>query len=275
MVKQNLFSLEGKIFIITGAIGLMGKQHAHAIALFGGTPILIDIDKKALKEFEKVINDKYKVDTTGYVVDITSESKVQKNCNSILKKYKKIDGLINNAANNPKVEKGNMGLTSRLEYFRIENWNNDISVGLTGAFICSKYYGHAISKNKNGGVILNISSDLGLISPDQRLYEIEGLEMNKQPVKPISYSVIKSGLIGLTKYLATYWPGKIRCNAICPGGIEFGQPKHFLEKIEKLIPVGRMAKIDDYQGAVVFILSDASSYMNGAIIPIDGGRTTW
>ena len=267
MVKQNLFSLKGKIFIITGAIGLMGKQHAHAIALFGVTPILIDIDKKALKEFAKVINDKYKVDTTGYLVDITSESNVQKNCNSILKKYKKIDGLINNAANNPKVEKGNMGLTSRLEYFSIENWNNDISVGLTGAFICAKYYGHAISKNKNGGVILNISSDLGLISPDQRLYA------GKQK-KPVTYSVIKTGIIGLTKYLASYWGHLgVRVNSLSPGGIYNNQDTKFVKRISKLIPLNRMLQKEELKGSIQFLCSDASSYLNGHNLVLDGGRS--
>jgi len=275
MKINKLFSLEKKIVIITGATGLMGKQHAHAIAAYGGIPILIDINKKALKDFSKVINEMYNINTTGYVVNITNEESVKKNCKIIIKKYKKIDALINNAANNPKVENNSLTNSSRLENFTLHRWNEDLSVGLTGSFLCAKFYGNEISKNIDGGVIVNISSDLGLISPDQRLYLIDGLAEQVQPVKPVSYSVIKAGLIGLTKYLATYWPEKVRCNAICPGGIQTNQPDDFLIKISKLIPLGRMAKVNEYQGAIIFLISNASSYMNGAIIPIDGGRSSW
>lgn len=275
MKSNALFSLKNKVVVITGAAGLMGKQHAHAIAAFGGIPIILDIDKARVSAFVSEINEQYNIQTSGYVVDITKEEAVKKNCDQILKKYGKIDSLINNAANNPKVETNSVTNLSRLEHYPIDQLNKDIAVGLTGAIICSKHYGQVISRNNNGGVILNISSDLGLISPDQRLYRVDGLKEDQQPVKPVAYSVIKSGLLGLTKYLATYWPGKVRCNAICPGGIEAGQSEAFVKHITSLIPMGRMARLDDYQGAVVFILSEASSYMNGAIIPIEGGRSTW
>ena len=144
-----------------------------------------------------------------------------------------------------------------------------MAVGLTGSFLCTKCFGNLIAKNRNGGSIINISSDLGLIGPKQSLY-------SKKNFKPVSYSVVKSGIIGLTKYTSTYWADKnIRCNAICPGGIKNNQPEAFLKKINKEIPLGRLAKKDEYQGVIVWILSDASSYLNGAVIPIDGGRTAW
>lgn len=155
-------------------------------------------------------------------------------------------------------------------------WNQDIAVGLTGAFLCSKHYGGLISENPNGGSIVNISSDLGLIAPDQRLYYDKSLADNQQAVKPVTYSIVKTGLVGLTRYLSSYWADKnVRCNAICPGGVENGQPKSFLDEVSYRIPMNRMAKVDEYQGALVWMLSDASSYLNGAIIPIDGGRTVW
>ena len=132
-----------------------------------------------------------------------------------------IDGLINNAANNPKVGEDEDINFSRLENFPIENWAKDLAVGLTGSFICAKYYGTQISKNLNGGSIVNISSDLALIGPDQRLYLDASKTPSNQPVKPVSYSVVKAGILGLTRYLATYWPEKkVRCNAICPAGVE-------------------------------------------------------
>ena len=133
-----------------------------------------------------------------------------------------------------------------------------------------------MSKQKTGGVIVNISSDLGLMAPDQRLYMKEGTPIGRQTVKPVTYSVVKSGLIGLTRYLATYWPEKnVRCNAMCPGGIENDQPSEFLKKVSSRIPMNRLAEINEYQGTLIWMLSDASSYLNGAIIAVDGGRTAW
>ena len=142
--------------------------------------------------------------------------------------------------------------------------------------MCAKYYGYQISKNPNGGSIVNISSDLGLVAPDQRLYSKHGLNETQQPVKPVTYSVVKTGLIGLTRYLATYWVEKnVRCNAMCPGGVKNGQPDEFLREVNVRIPMGRMANADEYQGTLIWMLSDASSYLNGEIIPVDGGRTSW
>ena len=127
-----------------------------------------------------------------------------------------------------------------------------------------------------GGSIVNISSDLGLIAPDQRLYTKSNLNEKDQPVKPITYSVVKTGLLGLTRYLATYWAeNNVRCNAICPGGVENGQSETFINNVSSRIPMGRLAKPNEYQGTLVWMLSSASSYLNGAVVPVDGGRTAW
>ena len=222
------------------------------------------------------LNKKYNVGAVGVAVDITNEKQIENNANWIVKKFGKIDSLINNAANNPKVENQAEKNFSRLENFPLNTWNQDISVGLTGAYLCSKHYGFKISENPNGGTIINISSDLGLIAPDQRLYAKEGLSKECQPVKPVTYSIVKSGLIGLTRYLSTYWADKgVRCNAICPGGVENGQSENFLRSVSSRIPMGRLVNVDEYQGAIVWMVSDASSYLNGSIISIDGGRTAW
>ena len=211
----------------------------------------------------------------GYAVDITKEQQVESSCHEAHQRFGHIDALINNAANNPKVGNNGEKNFSRLENFPVEAWQADLAVGLTGAFLCSKHYGTAISENPKGGVILNISSDLGVIAPDQRLYRQPGLPEEQQPVKPVTYSVVKTGLIGLTRYLSTYWPTKVRCNALCPGGVEAGQPEDFLKELHGRIPMGRMAHVDEYQGAIVFLLSEASAYLNGAVIPMDGGRSVW
>ena len=163
-----------------------------------------------------------------------------------------------------------------LENFSLERWNQDLKVALTGSFLCSKYFGKEIIKNKKGGVILNISSDLGLIAPNQFLYEKKVNNRIIRNKKPISYSVVKSGIIGLTKYLSTYWANKnIRCNCLCPGGIYNKQDKSFHKKIKKLIPLNRMANKKDYITTVIWALSENTEYLNGSIISIDGGRTVW
>ncbi len=273
---ENIFNLKGRIIVITGATGLLGRKHAEAIACYGGTPILLDLSQQVIDDFANKLNDKYKVNSIGFSIDITDEKAIEKNAKLLMDKFGKIDGLVNNAANNPKVEDSNDVNFSRLENFPLDIWNDDINVGLTGAFLCAKHYGFAISKNPNGGSIVNISSDLGLIAPDQRLYKKEGVNENKQNVKPITYSVVKTGLIGLTRYLATYWADKnVRCNAMCPGGVENEQPEDFLKEVNARIPMGRMAYSDEYQGTLLWMLSDASSYLNGSIVTIDGGRTAW
>jgi len=273
---EELFRLDNKIIIITGATGLLGRKHAEAIACYGGTPILLDLSQGIIDDFSNELNAKYNTNAIGFAIDITNEQAIANNAKLLIDKFGKIDGLVNNAANNPKVEESSDKNFSRLENFPLNIWNDDIAVGLTGSFLCSKHYGEKIAQNPNGGSIVNISSDLGLIAPDQRLYKKNGIPENLQNVKPVTYSVVKTGLIGLTRYLATYWADKnVRCNALCPGGVENGQPDDFLREVSKRIPMGRMANSDEYQGALLWMLSDASSYLNGAIVPIEGGRTTW
>ena len=273
---DKLFSLKGKIIVITGATGLLGRQHAEAIAAYGGTPILVDLSQVEVDNFSEQLNKKYGINSLGFAIDITKESLVDKNAIFLKDKFGKIDGLVNNAANNPKVEDTKGNFFSRLEDFPLDLWQQDIDVGLTGAFLCAKHYGYKISQNKNGGVIVNISSDLGLIAPDQRLYMQNNIQNSQQDVKPVTYSVVKTGLIGLTRYLSTYWADKnVRCNAMCLGGVKNGQSEEFLTKINSRIPLERMAYVNEYQGSLIWILSDASSYLNGAIIPIEGGRTVW
>ena len=273
---EELFRLDNKIIVITGATGLLGRKHAEAVACYGGTPILLDLSQQAVNDFANELNEKYKVGAVGFAIDITDEKAIEKNVQQLIERFTKVDGLVNNAANNPKVEDNKEVNFSRLENFPLNIWNDDIAVGLTGSFLCAKHYGFEISKNPDGGSIVNISSDLGLIAPDQRLYAKDGISDDKQNVKPVTYSVVKTGLIGLTRYLATYWADKnVRCNAMCPGGVENGQPDSFLEEVNKRIPMGRMASANEYQGTLLWMLSDASSYLNGAIVPVEGGRTAW
>jgi len=273
---NNIFRLDGKIIVITGAAGLLGQKHAEAVAACGGTPILLDLSSTTVETLALRLNEKYSVNSAGFAVDITDESQIEDNAKRLLELYGKVDGLVNNAANNPKVEDSSEKNFSRLENFPLDVWSQDVAVGLTGAFLCAKHYGYQIAQNPEGGSIVNISSDLGLMAPDQRLYKKQGIPEHQQPVKPVTYSVVKTGLIGLTRYLATYWAeNNVRCNAMCPGGIENGQPESFINEVSLRIPMNRLAKVEEYQGTLLWMLSDASSYLNGAIVPVDGGRTAW
>ena len=271
---DDVFSLSGMVVVITGAGGLLGGHHAEAVARAGGTPILLDIAHQRISTLAEDINKRFGCKSLAFAVDITDEMAVEKNCTQILSLFGKIDGLVNNAANNPAVSSDGLAGSGRIEHFSVEDWSADLAVGLTGAFICSKHYGSAIAKQ--GGSIVNISSDLGLIGPDQRLYRKIGVADDQQPAKPVTYSVVKSGIIGLTKWLATYWAEQgVRCNALCPGGVENNQSDSFIADVKTRIPMGRMAHPDEYSGSLIYLLSSASSYVTGAVLVADGGRTAW
>ena len=281
MSSQNIslpkFDLSGKSALITGGAGLLGKEHAIALLEVGANVVLWDINKENLMRVTNELTKDFSEQSVKMsVVDISKEEEVNNAFKELELKGIAISILINNAAINPKYTSGSNGTVfSRVENLTLDDWNYQVSVGLTGAFICSKYFGSKMAIN-NGGVILNISSDLSVISPDQRLYKVSGAEEKSQPVKPITYSVIKSGLVGMTKYLATYWSANgVRVNALSPGGIYEEQNADFVKKISDLIPLGRMAKSNEYRSAVQFLCSDASSYMTGQNIVIDGGRSVW
>jgi NAD(P)-dependent dehydrogenase (short-subunit alcohol dehydrogenase family) len=273
----NKFRLDGRVAIITGGAGLLGRQHAAAIAEAGGIPVLWDIKQDAAETAAEIIYRQYNTKCIGRKVDITELTDVQDAFTNVLEQCGAAHILINNAANDPKVEAGQKPSPSwsRLENFPLDVWHKDMAVGLTGAFLCSRVVGTYLAEQRRG-VILNIASDLGVIAPDQRIYRNDGLQDIMQPVKPVTYSVIKHGLIGLTKYLATYWADKgIRVNALCPGGVYNNQPEDFVKKLTNLVPLERLANIDEYKAAVLFLVTDASSYMTGSTLIIDGGRTCW
>ena len=250
---NNIFDLTGKTVLITGGSGLLGLKHAEAVSEWGAKAIILDIKK---------VTDKYDF----YNIDITNHDEVIQVKNDIISKYGHIDVLINNAANNPKVEdqSANFG---PLETFPLKIWQDDLNVGITGAFICTQVFGSEMAKQGSGSII-NIGSIYGShISPHQELY--------KSP-KPVSYNVVKAALVGLTKYTAIYWaPNKVRCNIVTFGGVSNNQPSIFVDSLSKLIPMGRMAFADDYKGIIVYLASDASSYMTGSDIVIDGGMISW
>lgn len=270
---NTAFDLSGKVALVSGAAGLLGVEHSIALAQAGAQVIMTDIDIKSLETSSLKVLKLTGIKPEIIKLDVSNQNSVVSVRRRLEDKGQFVNILINNASLNPKVEESSINTSCRIENFNVNLWNTEISVGLTGAILCSSQFGSSMASN-GGGVILNIASDLSVISPDQRLYKKEGYDDLQQPVKPVSYSVIKTGLIGLTRYLSTYWADKnVRCNALSPGGVYTSQEDEFVEKLSNLIPISRMASVDEYRGAIQFMCSEASAYMNGQNIVIDGGRS--
>jgi len=274
MKKLPIFpDLKNKNVIITGGHGFLGKQHAEALMKNNANVIILDIvDNKKFKKHIKNQNTNY----LFFKCDITNKKNLIKVKNTLIKKKLKIDILINNASINYPPNRYKIK-DLKLETFNNNFWVKDISIGLTGALFTTQIFGKEMCKNKSG-VIINVASDLGIIAPNQNIYKNK---LNKQFfIKPVSYSVVKHGIIGLTKYTSTYWSKyNIRCNSISPGGMESTERRKsnnkIKSKISKLIPLGRMSKYGEYQASILYLASEASSYMTGNNLVVDGGRSIW
>ena len=275
---SSRYDLTGLTALVTGAGGLLGRQHVAALTEAGARVVVTDV---GLAQAEAAIaalkQAAPSADLMALAIDVTSLDSVRAAGEQLGSRGVIVDILVNNAAIDPKVTSApGVMHSSRFEAFPVPQWQTEIAVGLTGAMLCAQVFGGAMAA-RGRGVILNIASDLGVIAPDQRIYRQPNVAREEeQPVKPVTYSVIKHGLIGLTKYLATYWAGHgVRVNAISPGGVFNNQDPAFVERLTRLIPMGRMAELDEYRAAVQFLCSDASSYMTGQNLVMDGGRSVW
>ena len=265
MKIQKIFDLTDKVVIITGSSGMLGTQYAYGLSECGANVILADIDISKSKITEKQIKKKFSTDPMSIKLDLTNKESILSMTSLILKKCSKIDVLINNAAyqGNSKIR------SSGFENLELETWNQAIDVNLTGVFLCCQSIGKQMVKQKSGNII-NIASTYGLVGPDQRIYGKSGQN------SAIFYAATKSAILNLTRYLATYWEGKgIRVNTFSPGGVENNQDPNFIKRYSKKTPLGRMAKKDEYVGSMIFLASDASSYMTGSNLIVDGGWTAW
>lgn len=275
---NNMFDLTGKTALITGAGGLLGPKHAEAILEFGGTVLLTDWHLERVKEKCEILQEKFGRNKVFYkFMNVCDKNSIENCLNEFEIEGHKIDILINNAAKDPKVKKGDsLKNDSRFENMTQDFWKEGIDAAINGTFLVSQSVINRMLNKSIKGVILNISSDLGVIAPDQRIYRNTELPENLQPVKPITYSAAKWAIVGMTKYLAVYFAQKgIRVNSLSPTGVYNNHPEEFVKKLSNIIPMGRMANIDEYKGAIVFLCSDASSYMTGENMVIDGGKTVW
>lgn len=258
--------LGGRTVLVTGGAGFLGRRWVSSLLEAGATVVSVDLYVPDDDPRDRLVHEQLDVTDPGAVRDLAARLSSRGRC---------VDVLVNNAALDSPVQASGLAGGERLESFPVERWYAEIAVGLTGAFLCSQAFGPPMAE-RGRGAIVNVGSDLGLVGPDQRLYRVEGLAEEEQPVKPVTYSVIKTGLVGLTRYLATYWGDRgVRANALCLGGVARNQDPVFVRRVSERIPLGRMACADEYGEAMVFLCSDASSYMTGSCLVLDGGRTVW
>ena len=268
--------IKNRTALITGGGGLLGPQHAIALALEKIKIVLVDKKEIKLKRAKKkILYECPDATVHTYSCDISKEKNLIKLKKKIKQKKIFIYILINNAAMNPKMDKYSKTPSGKVENYSAKLLIKEINVGIMGAFFCSKIFGTEMSKKKCG-VIINIGSDLSINAPDQSVYHKDDNISKVKHFKPIGYSITKFGLLGITKYLATYWARKnVRCNMLILGAVENNQPKFLIKNVRKRIPMNRWAKPDEYRTAIQFLISEKSSYMTGQTLIVDGGRTAW
>lgn len=271
---QEKFSLKNKVAVVTGATGLLGRMHCEALASAGADVIVTDIRNKSCDEISINLSGKFGTKCAARTCDVTDRNSIEELRIFIQDNYGRLDILVNNAALNDSIENPVHSVEDlKFENFPLELWNKSINVNLTGVFLTSQVLGRLMIINGKGSII-NIASTYGVVAPDQSVYlRPDGSRMfYKSPVYPVT----KAAVIMFTRYLAAYWGDKrIRVNALSPGGVQNFQEEYFIQKYSSRTPLGRMSVPDEYMGAIIFLASDASSYMTGANLVVDGGWTIW
>lgn len=266
----SIFSLKNKVAIVTGALGLIGKNHCKALVEAGANVIVCDLNQTECNKFAASLPKK----SIGISADITNKESVIELKTKALNEFGEIDILVNNAAINDMFENPQAAVEqSKFENYPLEMWKKSLDVNVTGMFLCSQVIGSEMAEQNNGSII-NIASTYGIVAPDQSLYINQ--DGTQSFYKSAAYPVTKGAVISFTKFLAAYWGSKnVRVNTLSPGGVENNQDDYFIDNYSKRTPLKRMAQPDDYKGALIFLASDASNYMTGANLVVDGGWTAW
>lgn len=265
---MNLFSLDGKTAIVTGALGLLGRRHCEALAEAGANVVVADLNGEQAMQFAAQLGSKH----LGIALNVTSKDSLNGALAAILKKYNTIDILVNNAAINDMFENPELAAAqSAFENYPLDSFQKSLDVNVTGVFLCSQVFGTKMAEQGSGSII-NIASTYGMVGPDQSIYRNAAGE--QAFYKSAVYPVTKGAVINFTRFLAAYWGNKgVRVNTLSPGGVENSQDTFFIQNYSAKTLLGRMAQSTDYQGALVFLASDASAYMTGANLVVDGGWT--
>lgn len=269
---RDLFNLSGKTAVVTGATGILGRRFCAGLADFGANVALIDLDEEVTQQFANELSGRYGVKTLGVACDVSSPEQVHYTIVQITDYFGEINILHNNAASK---SSDLDAFFAPFEDYSLDEWRKIMSVNIDGMFLVAQAVGKQMVKQGKGGSIIQTSSIYGIVGPDHRIYDGANY-LGRQINTPAVYSVSKAAVIGLTKYLATYWANKgIRVNTLTPGGNESGQNEIFISKYSNRVPLGRMGHPDEMVGALLYLASDASSYITGQNIIIDGGLTAW
>jgi len=271
---MDQFSLAGRTAIVTGALGLLGREHSAALAAAGARIVAADLDGQACTAFARETAAAHRAEAMGVALDVTSEGSVREARDAILGRFGSIDILVNNAAINDKFENPAAAAEeSRFESYPVALWRKSFEVNVTGMFLCSQVFG-TVMASRGRGSIINIASTYGIVGPDQSLYRKK--DGTQSFHKTAAYPATKGAVLAFTRFLAAYWGTKgVRVNALSPGGVENSQDPFFVQQYSARTPLGRMAAPCDYRGAIVFLAGDASAYMTGANLVVDGGFTAW
>jgi len=269
--RNDLFDLTGKVAVVTGGAGLLGQVFCQALVTAGASVAIIDIDKNKANQTAKEIKKDKNQKVLAFACDITSPDSVSLMVKEVVNQLGRIDILLNNAAS----KGSNLDqFFAPFENYSLQTWREVMAVNIDGLFLVAQSVGNQM-KVQGGGSIIQISSIYGVVAPDQRIYE--GSEYNGRAINtPAVYSVSKAAVLGLTSYLSTYWAdSKIRVNTLTPGGIASGQNNEFNKKYSNRVPLGRMGEATELTGALIYLASDASSYVTGQNIIVDGGLSAW
>lgn len=275
MKIQDKFDLTERVAVVTGGVGLLGGEFCRTLAEAGATVAVVDLNDSASQAVAaSLTNSGYKA--LAVPTDITQPDSVRASVDQVVSKFGRIDILVNSAALDPKFDPDalNKGITpGAFEDYPLELWNLALDVNLTGMFLMTQACVRPMLEQRKKGSIINICSTYGLNGPDQRIYVKEG---ERVAFKPVYYTVTKAGVLGFTKYLAAYYAEtEIRVNALTPGGVFNNHEEYFVKNYSAKTILGRMARKDEMNGALVFLASDASSYMTGNNLVVDGGWTAW
>lgn len=270
LIHEKLFNVCNKSILITGAAGILGSFYSKAFAEAGANVIVTDINKELCEQLASEIASECGKKVTPIAVDLSNEESVQQLANAVHNQFGTLDVLINNAATKSE------HFFYPLNDFPLLDWEKVMSVNITGMFLTAKTFGQEMASAKRGSII-NVSSIYGVVGPDQRIYEDSWYEaMGGKINTPLVYSVSKGAVLSLTRYLATYWGAQgVRTNTLTPGGVSSGQNQQFQDRYKARVPMNRMAEPEEMLGPLFFLASDASSYVNGQNIIVDGGLTAW
>ena len=268
---RGLFDLTGKVAVVTGGCGILGRHFCSALAAYGAHVVVTDLDLVACQTLAKGLTERFGGPCLGAACDVSQPEEVTALTALVLERYGRVDVLLNNAANN---SSDLNRYFAAIEDYDLETWRQVMAVNVDGLFLMAQAIGSQMAR-QGGGSIIQTASIYGVVAPDQRIYEgscYEGRAINN----PAVYSTSKAAVIGLTRHLATTWPDRgVRVNTLTPGGVESGQNDVFQRRYGNRVPLGRMAQVGELMGAVIWLASDASSYVTGQNLIVDGGLTVW